>query len=139
MAEEEDCGCGGKKTRREFLQTTAVVGVGLATAAMLTGSAQPAEAAGGIGICEDLRSACFNACNQQTDLYHKIKCKANCLVEYAACMAQQLLQMIQNALQQAIAWLKAHPGVVIGTIILIGVIAFIVVTGGAGAPIAVLV
>ncbi len=130
---EDDCGCGGKKqTRREFFQKTAAVGVGLTAMGMLTTVAEPARA-DSAGLCSEFFDACMGGCNQRSNAFSRAACKAGCNAQYAACVAGQLLQGLRSVAQDALNWIAANPGAVVGTIVVIGGIAFIVCTGGSGA------
>ena len=61
-----------------------------------------------------------------------------CDAVFVACQAAELGNQLRYALQQAADWLIAHPGVVIGTFVVILGITFVVATGGAGAPVLIL-
>ena len=49
------------------------------------------------------------------------------------CEAENALERVFDTLESALAWLRDHPEVVIGTVVVIGGIAYVVATGGTGA------
>lgn len=62
-------------------------------------------------------------------------CQTMCLAAYMACEAENAAERLSDALKQAYEWLAAHPEVVIGTVIVIAGVAFVVASGGSGAPV----
>jgi RHS repeat-associated protein len=64
-----------------------------------------------------------------------VYCEAKCQALYMECLAENGLEEAGDALTEAQRWLANHPEVVIGTIIVVGGVAFIVATGGAGTPV----
>ena len=122
-------------TRREFLQTTAVVGVGLATAAMLIGSAQPAAAVID-NYCLLQYVLCIRSADSDTNPITRSIKKAGCEAQHLACIAAQILEGLNHALQQTAIWIANNAGAIIGTIVIIGVFIFIVIAlDGQGFPI----
>ncbi len=89
---------------------------------------------------------CADTCRAMSSKVRRALCWAACAEEYATCLAacaaeavgegiEDLARGMADALSRAGRWLADHPEVVIGTIVVIGVVTFIVLTGGAGAPV----
>jgi hypothetical protein len=70
--------------------------------------------------------------------FQKILKTVLCNAEYAQCKADEAGQAIAKAVQTAGQWIADNAGAIIGTILIVGAIALIVVvvisTGGAAAP-----
>ena len=65
-------------------------------------------------------------------------CESTCFAAYTACLAANAAENACRAVQDAGNWIANHPYAVVGTIVVIGGVAFIVATGGAGAPVVLL-
>jgi hypothetical protein len=87
---------------------------------------------------------CANTCRAMRSRVRRAICWAGCAEEYAACLAacaaeavgeavEDGARKVADALSRAAQWLKDHPEVVVGTLIVVGVVTFVVVTGGSGA------
>jgi len=134
----KSCGSTGWKpsTRREFIQRTVVVGVGL-TAALAMGTASSPAIAAPRGVCGDLHKSCMANCNLEDNIFERIACKLECNAAYLACEAEAIAQGLMEAFDDATKWLYDNREAIIGTIIVIGVIALIViVVPGGGAALA---
>ena len=59
-------------------------------------------------------------------------CYAGAEAIYAACKAAEAAENTFNTMAEALAWLAAHPGVVVGTLVVVAGVAFVVATGGSG-------
>ncbi len=137
MAEKDDCGCGGggrenDKTRREFLQSVAVAGVGVTAALMMGTASTPAMAYDQLDTFAEGRDACFrNNCGGLTG-WHEQLCRARCQGEYLVCKAGQALGRLNDALQEGVDWLKDHPDLVNGTLLFFLGVGLIFLIGPAG-------
>ncbi len=56
-----------------------------------------------------------------------------CMAEYVADLAKCEAQVVAELADDTVAWVRANPQLVIGTIVVVGGIAYVVSTGGAGA------
>jgi RHS repeat-associated protein len=99
----------------------------------------------GDGPCEIAQIQCFRRCfnspapwpMKKGDMWHYRYCESKCLAEYMACKAAEvgsrLVTTIFETLAAATAWLRDHPEVVVGTVLVVAGVAYIVATGGSGA------
>lgn len=142
-----NCGNGNKGTRREALSKLAGMLIG-GTALVL--AELPAKALivppcyqiGPAPIpvqndpCSMAYWACTNAAKKITDPALQNSARVACSAAYIGCMKAAVAALeIGHAFQVAGQWLVAHPAVVIGTILLVGAIALVVLSGGTAAPV----
>jgi hypothetical protein len=105
------------------------------------GIVQASESSGGVRDCDQEQIDCFRRCWASKPPWpikkgkagHYGYCQTKCLGEYMECLAEEGLRRTFEAMAEAAAWLKRHPGIAVGTIIVIGGIVYVVSTGGAGA------
>ena len=91
--------------------------------------------------CDKQHIECFRACwrakppwpLKKGDAGHYKYCTSKCLAEYMACLAKAGLLKTFDSLKSATEWLRQHPEVVVGTVVVVAGAAFVVSTGGAGA------
>lgn len=116
--------------RRQFLVATAGIGsLAFSSPALSTAKPVPTD------LCESLRDSCLrNNCDIETNPVRRVLCQMQCEAEYSLCRVQGLLNKLSDALEEGLDWLRQHPEVVIGAIVVVLGITFIVATGGAGAP-----
>ncbi len=147
MNEEKGCkSCGetGWKpgtSRREFIQGAVTAGAGLALAGVMLGGAQQAQAQTGGSpktflTCEVIHEGCLRSCGSRPNAWERTKCRTGCEAEWIVCLAREAAGRLGDALRGARNWLNDHPGVQVGTIVVLVGIAFIVTGGGAALGIA---
>lgn len=100
--------------------------------------------------CQKEHEECVERCwnkrypwphNQQQSGWYYKRCVSDCKDQYVECMEEQeAVEKARNTklefsrMEQAIEWLRDHKTeVVLGTIIVVGGIAFVLTTGGSGA------
>lgn len=128
------CASSWKPTRRELVQA-AVVATAVATLA-LSGPASHASNIPPYGdtSCEGRLARCLSgAKSPELSDFQKTLARILCQAQYAECKAAEGGAAIAVAIGKGIDWLDKHPEVVLGTIVVIGGIALIAVTGPAGA------
>ena len=85
-------------------------------------------------ICNDQLKTCGKACRRRTSEDAKRKCFEACNTQYYACLSLAgLTKMTFDAFDKAWSWIKENKAKVVGTIVIIGGVAYIVSTGGSGA------
>jgi hypothetical protein len=93
------------------------------------------------GECEREQILCFRRCWRRRPPWpvergsrgHYLYCQSKCLAEYLLCVGETAAEMAFASMSAAMQWLREHPGVVVGTIVVVGGVVFIVATGGSGA------
>lgn len=100
--------------------------------------------------CQKEHEECVERCwkkrfawphNQQQSGWYYKRCTSDCKDQYIECIKEQeaaektrITKLEFSRMDQAIAWLREHRAeVVLGTIVVVGGIAFVLSTGGAGA------
>ena len=136
MKKEECASCGStgwKPTRRDLV-------LGAAGALALEASLPGGGAQQQPTLCDELLAACIrNNCEPLTNPTRRSLCHLKCHIEYEICEMRRLANRISEAAEAAADWIRSHPGVVAGTIVVVLGITFVIVTGGAGAPVALFV
>jgi RHS repeat-associated protein len=101
--------------------------------------------------CNDIAIQCNRDCWKRKPPWpipchswaHRAYCESKCQADYmlcyagaeaiyAACKAAEAAENTFNTMAEALAWLAAHPGVVVGTLVVVAGVAFVVATGGSG-------
>lgn len=90
--------------------------------------------------CDQEHIECFRRCWNSKPPWpirrgssgHYRYCQSKCLAEYMACLAEQAVEQAFESMSEAVEWLAQHPEVVVGTIVVIGGVAFVVASGGSG-------
>lgn len=133
-------------TRRRFLSRVAGLASGLAAGgavlATRTRSASSSTAADPpdpVQICKD---ACYDSyldccqgCKRHRSKVKRALCYSACFNVYVACLVGCETERVLSVMEAAAEWIADHPEVVVGTIVVIGAVTFVVVTGGSGAPV----
>jgi hypothetical protein len=85
-------------------------------------------------LCNENLAACGTACRRKRSEDAKRKCFEACNKKYYACLSLAgLVKATFNAFDAAWSWIKGNKAKVVGTIVIIGGIAYIVSTSGTGA------
>lgn len=99
-----------------------------------------AMAGGDIEACREACYAAYELCCQGCKRFRsrarRAICYAACAEQLAACYAACEAARVGRVLDDAADWIADHPGVVVGTIVAIGGVTFIVVSGGSGLALA---
>jgi len=105
---------------------------------MILVSAADLEAA-----CNNEQIACMNRCmnnpkppypaQKKGDRAHYAHCHRRCLKQFMTCMRKAGLLQEFSVLDAAWSWIKSHGKEIVGTVVVIGGVAYIVSTGGSGA------
>lgn len=75
----------------------------------------------------------YELCLAKADTAYAL-CVAKCAARAVGEIVEDAAESVADAFARAARWLADHPEVVIGTIIVVGVVTFVVVSGGSGAP-----
>jgi hypothetical protein len=99
-------------------------------------------------MCNDALIACFRRCmnnpnppwpaQKKGDRSHHEFCNKKCNKAFIACMQKAGLLQTFSAFDAAWSWIKSHGKAIVGTIVIIGGVAYIVSTAGSGALVLVL-
>jgi hypothetical protein len=94
-------------------------------------------------MCNDALIGCVRRClnnpkppwpsQKKGDFFHRKHCNDKCNAEFMACMRKAGLLQTFSALEAAWSWIKSHGKEIVGTVVVIGGVAYIVSTGGSGA------
>ncbi len=95
-------------------------------------------------ICNGLQIECFRKCFNKAppkgkgwkkgDGDHYKYCQSMCLAQFMECRRKLgIVTRVFDAFDAAWAWIKDHKAAIVGTIIVVGGVAYIVSTGGSGA------
>ncbi len=85
-------------------------------------------------LCNEQLASCGKACRRKRSEDAKRKCFEQCNKAYSRCLQLAgLTKKTFDALDKAWEWIKGHKAEIVGTIVVIGGIAYIVSTGGSGA------
>lgn len=84
-------------------------------------------------LCNKQLATCGKACRRRRSEDAKRKCFIACNAEYTLCLQATGLTTRFDALDKAWEWINAHKAEIVGTIVIIGGVAYIVSTGGSGA------
>jgi hypothetical protein len=90
--------------------------------------------------CDQQQIDCFRRCWRRKPPWpidkgssgHYRYCQSKCLAEYMICIGQQVAERAFESMAAALDWLRRHPEVVVGTIVVVAGVTFIVATGGSG-------
>jgi hypothetical protein len=84
--------------------------------------------------CEEDLKKCGKACGRKRSDKAKSECYQACNKAFTRCLQLAgLTKMTFDALDKAWEWIKGHKTEIVGSIVVIGGIAYIVSTGGTGA------
>lgn len=95
--------------------------------------------------CATELAACYAACASAAadeSWFEALEALAESILGGLSALGESILggiEAVGEAFVAAMEWMADHPEVVIGTVLVVGAIAFVVVTGGSGAPALVLV
>ena len=125
-----------KETRRFFLEKVVVGGLA-ASLPILNGGVARADAYSDcLADCYTSYLLCVAAVSDEpwwVKNTWRAGCRTTLLACYTACAASKGLQTVFECATVTADWIKNHPQAVVGTIVIIGTVAFIVVaTGGGG-------
>jgi hypothetical protein len=90
-------------------------------------------------ICNEQLMACVPACinalpaRKRKDKALHAECARECNKKYYVCMQLAGLAKAFDALDKAWSWIKDNKAQIVGTIVIVGGVAYIVSTGGTGA------
>ncbi len=95
-------------------------------------------------ICNGLQIECFRKCYNKAppkgkgwkkgDGDHYKYCQSMCLAQFMECRRKLgIVTRVFDAFDAAWAWIKDHKAAIVGTIIVVGGVAYVVSTGGSGA------
>ncbi|HMY19526.1 MAG TPA: hypothetical protein PKA58_24545 [Polyangium sp.] len=84
-------------------------------------------------LCNKQLAKCGKACRRRRSEDAKRKCFIACNAEYMLCLQATGLTTTFAALDKAWEWINAHKTAIVGTIVIVGGIAYLVSTSGAGA------
>ncbi len=91
-------------------------------------------------ICNEANKTCVDSCikalpaKKRKDKAEQRTCEQKCHKEYMVCLARAgLVKKVFNAFDTAWSWIKEHKTAIVGSIVVIGGVAYIVSTGGSGA------
>lgn len=94
-------------------------------------------------MCNERLITCFRQCmnnpkppwpaQKKGDRSHHEHCNKKCNGAYRACLQKAGLLQTFAVMDAALAWIKSHGKEIVGTMVIIGGVAYIVSTGGSGA------
>lgn len=84
--------------------------------------------------CEEDLAKCGKACRRKRSGKAKSECFQECNKAFTRCLqVAGLVKATFNAFDAAWSWIKGHKAEIVGTIVIVGGVAYMVSTGGSGA------